>query len=114
MKKVLLLKFGELFLKGRNRREFIKLLKRNIIKKLKNYEFVLQETQGRLVVSDFKLDDEDVIIEKIQQVFGLIGVASATEIDATLQDIETFVENLDLSATKTFKVEVKRADKTLK
>jgi len=107
-----LLKFGELFLKGRNRREFIKLLKRNIIKKLKNYEFVLQETQGRLVVSDFKLDDEDVIIEKIQQVFGLIGVASATEIDATLQDIETFVENLDLSATKTFKVEVKRADKT--
>jgi len=108
----LLLKFGELFLKGRNRREFIKLLKRNIIKKLKNYEFVLQETQGRLVVSDFKLDDEDVIIEKIQQVFGLIGVASATEIDATLQDIETFVENLDLSATKTFKVEVKRADKT--
>jgi len=112
MKKVLLLKFGELFLKGRNRREFIKLLKRNIIKKLKNYEFVLQETQGRLVVSDFKLDDEDVIIEKIQQVFGLIGVASATEIDATLQDIETFVENLDLSATKTFKVEVKRADKT--
>lgn len=112
MKKVLLLKFGELFLKGRNRKEFIKLLRGNILKKLKEFGCVLQETQGRLVVSDYDLSQEDVIIEKLQQVFGLIAVSSAIEIDTTLENIENEVRRLDLSFVKTFKVEVKRADKS--
>ena len=54
MKKVLLLKFGELFLKGRNRHDFIKLLKTNILKKLHGYECRLEETQGRLVLSGYQ------------------------------------------------------------
>ena len=112
MKKVLMLKFGELFLKGRNRREFIKLLKKNILKKLENIDCKLEETQGRLVVSGFSPECEDVIVERLQQVFGLIGIASATEIDADLKTIEDFVGDLNFSAAKTFKVETKRADKT--
>lgn len=111
MKKVLLLKFGELFLKGKNRHEFIKLLKNNIEKKLRGYKFVLSETQGRLVISDFDKENESVFIEKLQQVFGLIGVMSATEFETSLTNIENFVKTLDLSAYKTFKVETKRADK---
>jgi len=112
MKKVLLLKFGELFLKGRNRKEFIKLLKNNILKKLASFKCVLQETQGRLVVSDYDFDLEDVIIEKIREVFGLIALSSAVEIDASLERIEEEVKKLDFSSTETFKVEVKRADKS--
>ena len=46
MKKVLLLKFGELFLKGKNRHDFIKLLMSNIRKKLNDFDCLVTETEG--------------------------------------------------------------------
>ncbi len=112
MKKVLLLKFGELFLKGKNRHDFIKLLKQNIIKKLGGFKFKLVETQGRLVILDFDEADEEILLERLQTVFGLIAVMSAAEIDITLENIVDFVTSLDFSGVSTFKVEAKRADKT--
>lgn len=112
MNKVLLLKFGELFLKGRNRREFLKLLRYNIEQKLKGLTYKLSETQGRLVVSNFSADIEDELISRLQKVFGLIGVASAVEIDTAMEDIEKYVGGFDVENYKTFKIEAKRADKT--
>lgn len=112
MKKVLLLKFGELFLKGRNRREFMKLLKHNIVEKLKGFDYKLEETQGRLIVSDFNESLVDDIVSKIQMVFGLIGVAVADEFDTSMENLEKYVGEMDLNGVKTFKVEVKRADKS--
>ena len=112
MNKVLLLKSGELFLKGRNRREFLKLLRYNIEQKLKGLTYKLSETQGRLVVSNFSADIEDELISRLQKVFGLIGVASAVEIDTAMEDIEKYVGGFDVENYKTFKIEAKRADKT--
>ncbi len=112
MKNVLLVKFGELFLKGRNRHEFIKLLKWNMMKKLRGIYSKIEETQGRLVVSEYDPKDEDEIVERLQTVFGLIGVAPAVEIDATMENIESYVKDIDLSGVKTFKIESKRADKS--
>ena len=111
MEKVLLLKFGELFLKGKNRHEFLKLLMENISKKLHNFQFKLTETQGRLVISDYNESLEDEMIEKIQKVFGLIDVMPATEIETSLENIESQIKELDLRGFETFKVETKRADK---
>ncbi len=112
MKKVLLLKFGELFLKGKNRNEFKKLLKHNIMKKLSGLSFRLGEEQGRLFVCDFDENQTDEFVERLQSVFGLIALASATEIDTGLEEIKSFVSKIDFSDTKTFKVDVKRADKS--
>lgn len=112
MKKVLLLKFGELFLKGKNRNEFKKLLKHNIMKKLSGLSFRLGEEQGRLFVCDFDENQTDEFVERLQSVFGLIALASATEIDTSLEEIKGFVSKIDFSDTKTFKVDVKRADKS--
>ncbi len=111
MKKVLLLKFGELFLKGKNRHEFLKLLMSNIRKKLKGFDYKLEETQGRLVLSEFDEALEDDLIEKVQKVFGLIAVMPAVEFETSLENIESQVKLLDLSSYKSFKVETKRADK---
>lgn len=111
-KRVLLLKFGELFLKGKNRREFLKLLKNNIMLKLKDFKCNLMETQGRLIICDYSLGDEDEIVKNVQMVFGLIGVAIAQEIDTSLENIEDEVLKFDLSGVETFKVETKRADKS--
>ena len=104
MNKVLLLKFGELFLKGRNRREFLKLLRYNIEQKLKGLTYKLSETQGRLVVSNFSADIEDELISRLQKVFGLIGVASAVEIDTVMENIEKYVGGFDVENYKTFKI----------
>ncbi len=112
MKRVLLLKFGELFLKGKNRHDFINLLKTNILKKLRDFQCHLVETQGRLVLSDYIDDFEGEIIEKLQTVFGLIGVAPAVEFDTDLQEIEKKVCEVDVEGVKTFKIETKRADKS--
>lgn len=111
MERVLLLKFGELFLKGKNRHEFLKLLMENISKKLHNFQFKLTQTQGRLVISDYDEGLEDEMIEKIQKVFGLIDVMPATEIETSLDNIENQIKELDLKGFNTFKVETKRADK---
>ena len=64
------------------------------------------------MISDYSELNEDEIVSKLQTVFGLIGVASAVEIDTSLEGIENEIKNIDLSGVKTFKVEVKRADKT--
>lgn len=112
MKKVLLLKFGELFLKGKNRREFIKILKFNIAKKLDGIPCKLEETQGRLIVSNFDLMFEDELISRLQTVFGLIAVMSAIEIDTSMENIENHIKNIVWEGEKCFKVEVKRADKS--
>ncbi len=110
-RKVILLKFGELFLKGRNRHEFINLLKKNICKKLKDLKFKLDETQGRLIISEFDEEYEQEFVVRLQKVFGLIAIACAFEIETSLDNIEKNVLQMDFENVKTFKIETKRADK---
>lgn len=110
--KVILIKFGELFLKGRNRHDFIKLLKRNICEKLKGCECCLEETQGRLICRGYDPYQENEIAEKIKKVFGLVAIARAVETDCNLQNIEHEVGAIDFTNIESFKVESKRADKS--
>lgn len=111
MRKVLLLKFGELFLKGRNKKDFENLLMQNIRKKLQGYNYQLSATLGRLIVSDYEEFEEDNIIDSLTKVFGLIAVSRATEIETSYQNIVEFVKNIVLPKDSTFRVSVKRADK---
>ena len=84
MKNVLLLKFGELFLKGKNRHEFLKLLMKNISKKLSGLKFKLEETQGRLIVSEYEEVKEEEIVDRLQKVFGLIAVMPALDFETSM------------------------------
>lgn len=111
MRKVLLLKFGELFLKGRNKKDFENLLMQNIRKKLQGCNYQLSATLGRLIVSDYEEFEEDNIIDSLTKVFGLIAVSRATEIETSYQNIVEFVKNIVLPKDSTFRVSVKRADK---
>ena len=109
MKKVLLLKFGELFLKGKNKKDFENLLLNNIKAKLSSYEFKISYTLGRMVVSDYDINDEWAIVEELKTVFGLIGVSKAVEIDTSEENIFSYASTISLSGT--FRVNAKRADK---
>lgn len=109
MKKVLLLKFGELFLKGKNKKDFENLLMENIKAKLSSFKYKISYTLGRIVISDYELDDEWAIVEELKTVFGLIGVSKAVEVDTSEKNIFAYASSISLSGT--FRVNAKRADK---
>ena len=108
-RKVLLLKFGELFLKGKNKRDFEKLLMNNIKSKLKGHDFSLEYTSGRIILENYDEFEESILIEKLRTVFGLIGIAKAVEIDGDYENIKSYVSSISIDGT--FRVSAKRADK---
>ena len=111
MKEVILIRFGEIFLKGRNYSYFENTLFKNVERRLKKFNLKLERISGRFLVSDFEAEDKDDIIEAIQTVFGLVSLSVAYEVDTSVDTIKSACEKIKLQ-DKTFKVEVKRADKT--
>ncbi|MBE7074396.1 MAG: tRNA 4-thiouridine(8) synthase ThiI [Clostridiales bacterium] len=111
MKKVILLRFGEIYLKGKNKGYFERVLLRNIKTALSNIDCIVNKTSGRYIVSDFDDMDYNNIVSKLTKVFGLTSLSVATEFDTSRNNIENFLANFKTNV-KTFRVSVKRADKT--
>ena len=108
--RVLLLRFGELYLKGDNRYLFESMLIRNIKQKLQGETFKFEKTFGRYVISSYPQEREDAIAKKLKQVFGLYSFSRASELDADPEVIKEAVSQINVG-DKSFKVFVKRADK---
>ena len=107
---VLLLRFGELYLKGDNRHIFESMLIKNIKNKLKDEKFKFEKTFGRYVISGYEKDREKEIISKLREVFGLYSLSPAVEIVSSIEEITQYIEKINVGK-KSFKVFVKRADK---
>ena len=111
MRKVILLRFGELYLKGKNKSFFEKTLLKNIKEVLKEYDANVVKISGRYLVTDFEEMDYESIVNKLTKVFGLTSLSIATEIETSKENIENFLKTFKTKA-KTFRVSVKRADKS--
>lgn len=111
MNKVILLRFGEIYLKGKNKAYFEKVLLGNIKNKLSAFECEVKKISGRYLVANFDEMDLQSIINQLTKVFGLVSLSVATEFETSMQNIEEFLSEFKTSA-KTFRVSVKRADKT--
>ncbi len=111
MKRVILLRFGELYLKGKNRGYFEKVLMNNIKESVKDMNCKFYRSTGRYIVSDYDEIDEITIIDRLKKVFGLVSLSVAIEMDTNLNDIENYIANLKINA-KSFRVSVNRADKS--
>lgn len=111
MKKVLLLRFGELFLKGKNIKLFENQLINNIKLKLAGEQYSFHVTLGRYIVSDYAEEKEEQLIQKITKVFGLISLSKAVEVGTNRDEIENYISTIKLQG-RSYKVSVKRADKT--
>ena len=109
--KVILLRFGELYLKGHNRNIFENTLIQNIKNSLTGETFSFSKTFGRYVISDYDEKRQDEIVSKLKKVFGLYSLSIAQEVDAQLETIKQVVSNIKIGK-QSFKVFVKRADKT--
>ena len=117
MNEIILLKLGELVLKGLNRRTFEDKLIANAKRRLKHHgDFKVYCKQSTMYVEPKNDDcDLDGAWESMTKLFGVVGLSRARacekDKDAMLQ---TAIEYLGdkLAAAHTFKVESKRADKT--
>ena len=117
MREVMLIKNGELAMKGLNRSTFEVALVKNLHTSLKSLgEFDIRRAQSTIFVEPRSEDiDWDLACERVSKVFGLAAFTRARLCEKDMAVIlENTVDYLQdaLEQVSTFKVEAKRADKT--
>lgn len=111
MKKIIMVKYGELTTKKDNRNFFINTLEKNIISSLNNYDIEIKKDYFRMFITT---NEENIneAIEKLKKVFGIheIALCYFSE-NTTIDNICNISRNL-IQENTTFKVETNRSDKT--
>ncbi len=116
MKEIILVKNGELALKGLNRSSFEDVLIKNMKKHMRDLgSFTFTKSQSTIMIEaqneDIDLDDA---VDRLSKVFGIAALSRACVCEKDFEDIKrTACEYLaeELEDAKTFKVEAKRSDK---
>jgi len=109
MRQVLLVRFGEVHLKGLNRPYFLRKLTDNVkrvVKPLGGYAWL---SDSRIYVSDAR--DMDECIRAVCRVFGVFSVSPAWELDKDYDQIAQKVVEVTRDLSGTFKVMARRSDK---
>ena len=116
MQEVILVKLGEIVLKGLNRRVFEDRLLKNIRRRIQragNFDVYSMQSTIYIVPKDADADIDEAE-ERVAKVFGIIGYTRACvcpkAMDAILETAPQYLEET-LAEVRTFKVESKRADK---
>ena len=111
MENTILIRYGELFLKGKNKKYFEKVLIDNIKEKLEIFNCRVVKISGRYFVCDYDASDEFQIIETLSKIFGIHSVSPAKMFSTSIENITNYIKNLNLENCS-FRVTVKRADKS--
>jgi len=116
MQEVILVKLGEIVLKGLNRRVFEDRLLKNIRRRIAragNFEVTSSQSTVYIVPKDEDADIDEAE-ERVSKVFGIIGYTRACvcekDMDTILKTAPEYLNDI-LADVSTFKVESKRADK---
>lgn len=116
MKEIILIKNGELTLKGLNRNSFEDILIKNMKKRLNDLgKFEFTKSQSTIMVDpvDEGIDLDDAA-DRLSKVFGIAALSRACVCEKDFESIKTIAaEYLEeqLEDAKTFKVNAKRSDK---
>ncbi len=115
MKEILLIKYGEIILKGLNRSKFEDMLVANI-RRTAGSEWIesIRKSQAIIYITPAEGRDIDALAKRISKVFGIISIIRAgvfeKDMDAILENGSKYLMPF-LDGIKTFKVEAKRSDK---
>lgn len=108
--------FGELMLKGKNRKKFINDSIKQILKALENFEFGDYFLDHEKFFIEVKKEDFESIIDKVKMVFGLSYIYPSIQVEKNFEDIENaiieMINSKNIGGNKTFKVFGNRADKS--
>lgn len=117
MKEIVLIKMGEIVLKGLNRRQFEDKLVKNIKKSIKKLgEFTVKVAQSTIyVIPEDDFIDLDEVCDRVGKVFGIVtfsraAVCEEKSLESVLKAAPEYLAE-QLKSVKTFKVESRRSDK---
>jgi len=108
MRQVLLVRFGEVHLKGMNRPFFLKKLTENVRKAVASCGATVWLSDSRIYVADMDIDEA---AERVRRVFGIHSVSPAWEMDKDFELIAGKCVELTRELRGTFKVMARRSDK---
>ena len=112
MNRVIMIKYGELTTKKGNRGFFVNNLYKAINDKLSKYDVVISKDLSRMYI-EFNEKDLDLILSRINNIFGIHEYLVAYKVSSDVEEIKSntlkIVRNEKFD---TFKVEVKRSDKS--
>ena len=112
MKKIILIKYGELTTKKANRNLFVNTLYQNIKEALKEENIKIEKNRVRMFIEPLEDTNIERIVDKLAKIFGIHSIVIAYPCD---NNIDTIKENTLKIAKKlnfkTFKVETKRSNK---
>lgn len=112
MDKLIFIKYGELSTKKDNRKMFIKLLLKNIKRKLEGLEVEINYTTARMYIKTTSKDIEEVV-GRLKEVFGIRSIVICDRVNNNKEEIENKIkEIIQTLSFKTFKVETIRSDKS--
>lgn len=116
MTEVILVKYGEIALKGENKNTFEDILVKNIKRRLKRIgRFEYSRKQSTIYIEPLDGADIDEAVQSLEKVFGIGAIQRCAVFP---KDFQTVVQSLGeyladaLGSAKTFKIEAKRSDKT--
>ena len=110
MQQLLLVRFGEIFLKGQNRPYFLRALVRRVRYAVRDLGGKVWLHDGRLFVRDFS--DLDACIDRVTRVFGVHSVCPAVEMPKEdFDQLAAQAVEMAKDLTGTFKVMARRSDK---
>lgn len=110
LKKVIVIRYSEIFLKGKNFGFFEKKLLNNIKEKLSQFDCDVLRTNKRFLVENFDAKQEKKIVNALLTVFGICSISVAVKLDTDLKIINDYVSSIKIK-TQNFRVTVNRADK---
>lgn len=115
MKEIVLVKYGEMVLKGLNKKTFEDMLTKNIKRRLKSLGKInYSSAQSTLYIEP--VDDIDLleVVDRVSKIFGIAALCRACVCEKDFGDITAksieYLEDI-LNCAKTFKVNAKRSDK---
>lgn len=112
MDKLIFIKYGELSTKKDNRKMFIKLLLKNIKRKLEGLEVEMNYTTARMYIKTTSKDIDEVI-DRLKEVFGIRSIVICDRVNNNKEEIENKIKEIIQNLSfKTFKVETIRSDKS--
>lgn len=109
----IVVRYGELSTKGKNRKDFTKALTNNIKKRLRAYPELSYRTLHDGLYIELNGENYELIKEDLKQVFGYAYFSGAILVDRDIEEIKkTALELTKKKDYKTFKMVSKRSDKS--
>ena len=107
-----LVRYGEITLKTRNRNMFINVLKKNIKNALAGTDAEIKTDYSSALI-DLNGESYESVLERIRYISGILSVSPVLKIERDIEVIKKTASNMASSfpSGKSFKIEVKRQDK---